>query len=50
MNQFSTSSQQAHQAVDHKPRRATVEWIKQFARTYTCEQALPQGLQSICVN
>ena len=32
------------------PRKSTVDFIKQFARIYTCSTVLPLGLGSMIVN
>lgn len=38
------------QRVDQRPRKATVEFIKQFARVYTFNPILTVGLGGLIVN
>ena len=39
-----------HQASVARPRRATIEFIKQFARVYTFCAAVPAGLGEFIAN
>ena len=34
----------------HKPKKATIEFLKQFARAYQYNAELPRGLESMVLN
>ena len=52
MHKMTTSTEQEKDVMtsDKGPRKATVEFLKQFARAYQYNVELPRGLESMILN
>ena len=52
MHKMTTSSNKENDVMTaiKRPKRATIEFLKQFARAYQYNAELPRGLESMIVN
>ncbi len=50
MHRTTTPTNNDTMATVHKPKKATIEFLKQFARVYRYNAELPRGLECMALN